>query len=135
MKIKLVMLALGLFSLIGCEEEVYSPKPFGYSRIDYGDHVFKKVAQPGCPFTLNIGAIANVAVSDKSNENMCWFNVEYPTLKAKIHFSYFEVNKDVGMYIGDGKMIHASVSQKKVRTSNFNKQYWQSKLKGVGGFL
>ena len=37
----------------------------------------------------------------------------------------------VGIYIGNGQMLHASSGKKQVTTTNVNDKYWQSRLTGV----
>lgn len=41
----------------------------------------------------------------------------------------------VGIYVGDGKMIHAATGSRKVRLDDLRKSYWQNRLVKYGTFL
>ncbi len=41
----------------------------------------------------------------------------------------------VGIYIGNGQMIHASSGSKRVRKARLSKRYWRKRLVGGGTFL
>ena len=41
----------------------------------------------------------------------------------------------VGIYVGDGKMIHAATGSRKVRIDDLRKSYWQDRLVKYGTFL
>ncbi|MGB0390659.1 MAG: gliding motility lipoprotein GldD [Salibacteraceae bacterium] len=84
-----VMIAIG-FALFACQEQNYVPKPVGYARIDFEPHQFIKYNQD-CPFTFEYGALSRVKPVLGKNNSKCWFNLEYPKQKAKVHFSYLPI--------------------------------------------
>lgn len=92
------------------------PSSFDCSGFTY--YVFKNKADIVLPRTSSLQSQYGTAVS-KSN------------LKAG-DLVFFDTNgvndgvvSHVGLYIGDGQMIHASYSQKKIVIANFNDSYYQ----------
>lgn len=80
----IVFLTVVLFVNYSCDnsEEVFVPKPRGYFRIELPQKnylLFDSVF----PFTFEYPNYANVEI-DSAN----WFNINFPKLNGKLHFSY-----------------------------------------------
>ena len=92
-------------SLFACEEEAYFPKPIGYSRLDFPAHSYLKYSED-CPFEFEYGKSSNFVAVEGKNGATCWFNIEYPNQKAKVHFSYLDItNKPVEGFIEDTRKL------------------------------
>lgn len=91
--------------LISCEDQNYIPKPVGFVRMDFPAHSYAKYSKD-CPFEFEFGKSSNyVAIEGRENAS-CWFNLEYPQLKAKVHFSYLVIDKEeVANYIKDARKM------------------------------
>lgn len=105
MKSKLVLLCFLVVFISACEEEAYFPKPTGYARIDFPEHSYNRYSE-GCPFEFEYGNSSNYVPVDGKNGATCWFNIEYPEQKAKIHFSYLKIkDKPVDGFIQDARKL------------------------------
>lgn len=78
----------------GCTDDNYVPKPLGYARIDFEEHVYQKY-DSDCPFTFEYGSLSRIVPVKGKNNATCWFNIEYPQQNAKIHFSYLPIDSKV----------------------------------------
>lgn len=76
--------------VVSCEDDNYVPKPVGFARIDFKDHKYKDY-NDDCPFEFQYGSMAQVVQVNGKRNATCWFNLEYPQLKAKVHFSYLKI--------------------------------------------
>lgn len=89
---KIVYIGLILISvLISCGDEDFSPRPFGYFRIELPQVEYSEL-DIDCPFTFEYSNEASIIVKDSTN---CWVNVYYPQNKATIYLTYIEVNNDL----------------------------------------
>ena len=94
-----------LFIFAGCEEETPIPKPAGYYRLDYPEHTFQIYSEEDCPYTFQYGALAKIE-KVKAEDQSCWFNLVYPNLNSKIHFSYYSITgKDLSIYTEDSRKL------------------------------
>ena len=83
----LSLLALLGLTLMGCGGDPPVPRPKGYFRIALHDTLFRPV-ELDCPlaFPLSAGALLE-PVRDFAPDS-CWFNIVYPTYRARIHCTY-----------------------------------------------
>jgi gliding motility-associated lipoprotein GldD len=86
-----LMLILGLGLGLSSCEETYFPKPKSYYRIELPKAQYDSLGLD-CPFTFRyntrMAKLDYMRVKPEEKEN-CWFNLYYPKLKARVHFSYF----------------------------------------------
>jgi gliding motility-associated lipoprotein GldD len=87
--------ALFLITLFSCNS-VYTPKPRGYFRIDFPQHVYQSFNRPDFPYSFYYPVYANIirdtAFFGDKPENPYWINVDFPRFHARIYMSYKEVN-------------------------------------------
>ncbi len=87
----ILLLALVLFLFASCEE-VYSPKPKGYFRINLPEKGYAAYESKDCPFTFEVPTYAKINYQPSSKVDVdgaeCWMNIEFPSLKGKIYCSY-----------------------------------------------
>lgn len=95
------VLSIFLFS---CEEEVYTPKPKGYFRIDLPEKSYHKI-EKDCPFIFEIPDYAETQQDPKHPNNTCWFNIVFPSLNASIYLSYKPVNNDLDDFLEDSRTL------------------------------
>lgn len=86
----LVMMVLLFFQ--SCEESSYIPKPTGFARMDFPNHEYQKFENELCPFTFDYGLHAQIIPIQAKNNQHCWMDLEYPKIKSKIHFSYYDIS-------------------------------------------
>jgi gliding motility-associated lipoprotein GldD len=106
-RILIAILALLFCSLlfISCEgddDEIYSPKPRGYFRIDMPKKEYVKYDSV-CPFSFEYPRYAVLAKDKHSNAEPCWLNIDFPKFKATIHLSYKKVDNNIATYLEDAR--------------------------------
>lgn len=67
------------------------PRPRGHFRIDLPEKNYIAFDST-CPFIFDYPQYGQIAVSDEKNPEPCWFNIEFPRYKAKIHISYKKID-------------------------------------------
>ena len=101
-----------------------SPRGFDCSGFVHYVYKQKGINIPRETVSLYNGA-RKVAADQAKPGDIVFFHRTYNTSKPISH---------VGIYIGNGKMIHAS-SSRGVIIANINTSYWRSKLVGFGSYL
>ena len=92
------MLICALAFLCACEAN-YSPKPFGYFRIDFPAHrSYHNFSSKDCPFSFEVPDYAIVirdsVFLDTLPENLCWLNIAIPDYNGQIHLSYKSLERN-----------------------------------------
>lgn len=91
-----VCLILVLCALpFSCHQTDYMPKPRGYHRIEFPEHTYIPVANTGCPYTFE-KPLYSEWMDDRSRDAQpCWKNLDFPQFNARLHVSYYKLNKEV----------------------------------------
>jgi gliding motility-associated lipoprotein GldD len=104
--LKLYAIALCLFMaaflLSSCdqEDEVFSPKPRGYFRIDFPEKNYR-LYDSLCPYSFEIPSYARLVKDNHKGAEDCWWNLEFPKFNATIYLSYKAVNNNINKYLDD----------------------------------
>lgn len=103
MKLKhlLFFLLPAAFLLSSCDDEdeqVYSPRPQGYCRIDFPQKAYR-VYDSICPYSFEIPLYSHIAQDQHKGAEPCWLNLEFPKFKATVHLSYKDVNNDLAQHL------------------------------------
>ena len=87
---------------IGCDtdDEVFSPKPRGYFRINFPEKKYR-VYDSICPYKFEIPVYAEMKQDKHNGADPCWLNLEFPKYKATVHLSYKVVSNNIGNYLED----------------------------------
>ncbi|MBE0675938.1 MAG: gliding motility lipoprotein GldD [Bacteroidales bacterium] len=86
-------------SVAGCNSSS-QPRPRGYFRIDMPEKSYVAYDST-CPFTFEYPSYGVIAPSDEIEPQPCWFNIEFPSYKAKLHISYREVGNEFNSLLED----------------------------------
>ena len=99
-KVKKINLFLFLFlgSVYSCKD-VEVPKPRGYFRIDLPKKEYRTYDKNSSetthtPFTFEYPVYGNLTFEKDNGDDNGWFNIEFPSYKAKIYLTYKEINGD-----------------------------------------
>jgi gliding motility-associated lipoprotein GldD len=114
--------------LISSCSDSATPKPRGHFRIDLPDKGYISYDSI-CPFTFeypNYGVIAK----EKGAMEPCWFNIEFPEYKGKIHLSYKAVDNNIDLLIEDS---HKLAYKHSVKADAIEESYWENREKRVYG--
>lgn len=97
-KFSRIIIFMLLFSLSGCKD-VAIPRPDGYFRIDLPAHAYlssekSSSAIADIPVSFEYPAYGKLSNKSENNDEPGWFNIEFPEYKAKIYFTYKEIDND-----------------------------------------
>ena len=70
------------------------PKPAGYFRIDLPEKQYIRYEFP-CSYSIEYPAYARINLRPSAATDTCWMDIEFPTLKAKVHLTYFNLHGDL----------------------------------------
>jgi gliding motility-associated lipoprotein GldD len=83
-----------LFTTLSCNN-IYTPKPRGYFRIDFPAHAYQSFSRPDFPYSFEYPVYGNIirdtAFFGDKPENPYWINVDFPRFHARIYISYKRV--------------------------------------------
>ena len=68
----------------------YSPKPYGYFRIEFPEHSYIEFDRETCPYKFELSKEA--AIFPRREKH--WMDVHYPRYGAQLHCGYMPVNKN-----------------------------------------
>lgn len=79
-------ISLLLLICTACQKH-YTPKPYGYFRIDLPEHHYTPYRQTGYPYSFEQNSIAQVKPVSREGEKY-WIDITYPQYNAIVHCSY-----------------------------------------------
>ncbi len=96
MRVVFVIISL-LFICQSCvQEQIPTPKPRQYPRINYPVGEWQEFSEAACPFVFDIPSYNRVVLNDmrkdKEQDHPCWFDIINDELGATIHCSYYEID-------------------------------------------
>ncbi|TAE38233.1 MAG: gliding motility lipoprotein GldD [Sphingobacteriales bacterium] len=68
----------------------YSPKPSGYSRIEFPAKKYQTFLSQS-PFTFDFPAYAKMYSDSTSRAKPDWYNLTFPQFNARLHISYYPI--------------------------------------------
>jgi len=90
MRKQILLLSITLL-MISCEE-VYTPRPHAFFRIDFPQKQF--VPYHGeCPFVFDIPYYSSISRDSSANSEPCWLNLNFPPYNATLHLTYKPVGE------------------------------------------
>jgi gliding motility-associated lipoprotein GldD len=130
LKFKYTLLIITAFFFYSCRDTAV-PKPKGYFRIDLPPKEYR-LFDSICPFVFEYPVYGHISSEVGRNSEPCWFNLEFPRFKAKIHFSYKTVNKNLEAILKEAYDYAYSHS---VKADAIAEQPWQNRENKVYGIL
>ena len=94
---------------IACNND-YTPKPWGYSRVDLPEQS-TTLFESSCPYSFQQPDYSNI---NFKYENKCWFDLEFNTFNGKVHMSYKHLKRDLNKYTEDSRLLaykHAQIAE------------------------
>lgn len=96
MKVWSILMTLVLVGLLGCVDDTKTyPKPYGYFRITLPEQSYISYNDSICPFAFDISSSAVMVDNNKE----CFKSLIYPSLKAGVYFTYFDVEDNINELI------------------------------------
>jgi gliding motility-associated lipoprotein GldD len=115
-----------LIPFLACNDS-YTPKPRGFSRIDFPQKTMSWL-KTDCPFQF---LKPSYLVLKEKKEN-CWFDLHFEQFNGTLHMSYKEVRGNVNKYIEESRDLaykHSKVAQA------INEQAFVNKSANVYGLV
>jgi len=124
MKLKILVFTLLLFN--SCDEVTY-PRPRGNVRLEYPTAKYSKYNSE----ELNVSfEKSDFAVIEKKKNN--WVNLNYPTMKAKVHLTHFDVDGNIVRLISD---VQKLTDEHKIKASGIIPHQYTNKDEKVYGVI
>lgn len=89
---------------LGCNNN-YTPKPYGYYRIDFPKKEYRLFDSIQFPYSFEYPIYGKIVNDAEKNAEPFWINVEFKKYNCKIHLSYKPVKKDVSRFIEDAHTL------------------------------
>lgn len=115
--------------LMGCSEK-YTPKPYGYFRIDFPEKQWHS-SPDSLPYRFSMPVKALLEADRSQDAAPGWVNIHYPQYNAKIHISYKKIEADSSLshFIED---CHHLAYAHTIKAESINERYFQrEKIFGV----
>lgn len=91
---RILILIILIFCFSGCQNNDYSPKPKAYHRIILPEKSYNNQSVSGCPFLFDTPTYSLLLDDTNKNAKPCWKNVDFPEFNARLHLSYFAIDKN-----------------------------------------
>lgn len=124
MKSRIYFIILTAFLFTACSSNSgsgYVPKPKGYNRIDIPEAHYQTL-EGNYPYTFEYSKLAEIMPDKSTNAEPYWIIVNYPTLNAKIQFTYKPLNgnlKKLDAHVADAYKL---ASKHQVRATSQTEQ-------------
>ncbi|MFN8239841.1 MAG: gliding motility lipoprotein GldD [Bacteroidales bacterium] len=116
--------------LAGCRENPV-PRPMGYFRISFPEKKYR-IYDTICPFRFEYPVYGNISYNTVDNPQPCWFNIDFPRFKARLHVSYKDLHGDITPVLKESFDYAYSHS---VKADAITEQPWQNESEKVYGIL
>ncbi len=91
--------------LVSCSGDAPMPLPMGYFRIDTPENQYKP-SITSCPFSFGHSTQARLEFFDQGKGgDKCWFDAYYPNFKARIHFTYKNLDGNLREFIEESRAL------------------------------
>ena len=125
-----VVLFTAVFLLAGCGHAPV-PKPAGYFRIDLPEKVYVHFDSP-CSYSIEYPQYAMINLHPGSAADTCWMDIEFPSLKAKIHLTYFDIRNNLASLT---EMSREMAYKHTIRAEAIDEKFWANDSSRVYGIL
>ncbi len=99
-KIIRFLIPFGIFLLVSSCKESYTPKPYGYFRIQLPEKKYARVGND-LPYSFELPSYAKIEIDSKKNAEKYWINIQFPGFNSTIHISYKVINGNLAQIIED----------------------------------
>lgn len=91
------IIAIIAFWATACGEDTYTPKPRGFPRVVFPTKEYQAFDKNYCKFGFEYPKYAQIVQDttyfDDKPINDCWFDIYIPQYEARIHCSYYTIDK------------------------------------------
>ncbi len=129
LKISVFLIAVLCLALWSCKDNAV-PKPRGHFRIDLPEKEYTRFDSL-CPFTFEY-PVYSVIKKDPEMDHYCWFNIEFPEYRGKLHLSYMNVSNNLKLLTDDA---HTLAYKHSVKADAIEEKLWNNSEKNVYGII
>jgi len=90
--IPLIFSLLFILILQSCEEQIFTPKPRAYPKIDFPEKAYEAFNESACDFKFEVPNYVDVKQDsnffDEKPLHPCWYDLDIPQLNCRIYLSY-----------------------------------------------
>lgn len=123
-------LFVSLFILAGCGQTPV-PKPAGYFRIDLPEKSYVHFDSP-CSYSIEYPKYAVINLHPGAASDTCWMDIEFPSLKAKIHLTYFDIRNNLASLT---EISRDMAYRHTIRAEAIDEKLWANDSSRVYGIL
>lgn len=95
---KFIFLLILTLSFAACKQEVYTPKPKSYFRIDLPQKQYQAFNTKYCPLSFQYPTYGNIEQKvrffNDAPDHPCWMNISMPQFNSKLHLTYVEIDSE-----------------------------------------
>ena len=91
-----------LVIFISCNQEIHTPKPKGYYRIELPEHTYQSF-DTTYPYKFEYSIHADILPDNSAHAEPYWIYVVYPSFNATLYISYKRVYNNIDTMIGDSR--------------------------------
>jgi gliding motility-associated lipoprotein GldD len=106
------------------------PKPRGHFRIDFPEKHYTRFDSV-CPFTFDYPVYGKIR-KEPGLDEFCWFNIEFPDYRGKLHLSYMEIDDNLRLLTEDA---HKLAYKHSVKADAIEEKLWINEEKNVYGII
>jgi gliding motility-associated lipoprotein GldD len=107
------------------------PKPAGYFRIDLPEKQYIRYASP-CSYSIEYPVYGKINLRPAVATDTCWMDIEFPTLKAKVHLTYFNLHGDLASLTESSREL---AYKHTIRADAIEEKLWSDETSHVYGIL
>ncbi|MCU0460212.1 MAG: gliding motility lipoprotein GldD [Bacteroidales bacterium] len=123
-------LLMSLIIMAGCGETPV-PRPAGYFRIDLPEKGYVHFDSP-CSYAIEYPQYAVVNPHPGGASDTCWMDIEFPSLKAKIHLTYFDIRNNLASLT---EISRDMAYRHTIRAEAIDEKLWANDSSRVYGIL
>jgi gliding motility-associated lipoprotein GldD len=126
-----VIIISSMLSLFSCGEEVTTPKPRGYYRIELPERKYSLFDPAGCTYKFEIADYIIPVPDTNRLSEPCWWYLVMPKINGQIYLTYKPLHGDINKFLDD---THTLVYKHTSRASSIDEQVISFRP-GVSGVL
>ncbi len=135
---RLLVFSLILISCCFCScRKTIVPKPKGYFRIDLPEKKYVALkegeAGPGIPLEFEYPSYGRISAGNENNPGPGFFNIEFPSYKATIYFTYKNIHNDLASLIEQTHTMN--VKNHVIKAEAINEQIINNNQDRIHGIL
>jgi gliding motility-associated lipoprotein GldD len=123
------LLAAALLSA-GCRQPSV-PRPAGYFRIDLPEKSYVRYETP-CSYSIEYPEYARINLKPGSAKDTCWMDIEFPTMRAAIHLTYFDIRNNLASLT---ELSRELAYKHTIRADAIDEKLWTDETAHVYGIL